>query len=515
MAEAPESRPREGVGPRSLAAGMAVTPNVRLVRPLGAGGMGAVWLADHAGLKTRVVVKFMLGGGEATPSARARFAREAAAAAQVKSPHVVQMLDHGVTEDGIPFIVMEHLEGRDLGAVLDEHGALDPVTAVAIVSQIGKALGKVHAAGLLHRDIKPDNIFVCDNEDEVYVKLLDFGVVKRDAASEAGEEGALDGSTNTGQVVGTPFYMSPEQVTAQKALDARSDLWSLGVVAYEALTGKRPFDGPSFGALAVLIATGVPAAPSSVNPDLPKEVDAWFAKACARDPAARFATARELSDALRAAFGALVPPMSDSGQRSLASSRPRRKAQSDDTNPTSATPSFVNASTLESTPEAKREATAPGLGATGAAVVETRTSQTDGRVSSPARTRTHVVLGGVFALAGAAAVVLLSMSREPRVGAAGSVPSKTASAERERPVERRAPPPPEPSAEPVATSPAAIDAGGATHVTPPTQGRPPASPHPRVVDAGAPSRTPAPSSAPSASARPPLHPPPGHDDPLF
>jgi serine/threonine-protein kinase len=306
----------------TLAAGMQVTPSVRLLSPLGAGGMGAVWLADHTALNTRVVVKFMLGGGiDSSAGARTRFKREAEAASQVKSPHVVQTFDYGVTAEGVPFIVMEHLEGRDLGAEIAARGALDPVMVIAIVTQVAKALSKAHTAGLLHRDIKPDNIFLCqsEGEDDLFVKLLDFGIAK--APVPEGEV-ELDGQTKTGQVVGTPFYMSPEQVTAQKVIDLRSDLWSLGIVAFEAFTGKRPFDGPSFGALAVKIATGEPPRPSDENPDLPKTIDAWFSRACAREPSARFGSARELADALRTAFEGVVslPPMasgamSDSGPR--------------------------------------------------------------------------------------------------------------------------------------------------------------------------------------------------------
>jgi serine/threonine-protein kinase len=284
--------------------------------------MGAVWLADHQGLKTRVVVKFMLDDLGSSTSARSRFSREAAAAAQVKSPHVVQMLDHGVSDDGVPFIVMEHLEGHDLGEEIEKHGALDPAKVVAIVSQVAKALSKVHAAGLLHRDIKPDNIFLVDGEEDTFVKLLDFGIAK--TAHQEGEPTPLDSETKTGQIVGTPFYMSPEQVTASKAIDFKSDLWALGVVAYEALTGKRPYDGPSFGALAVKIATGTPPRPTEANPTLPPSVDAWFAKACAHNADARFGSAKELGDGLRAAFDGIVslpnPPMSgDSGSRSTPS----------------------------------------------------------------------------------------------------------------------------------------------------------------------------------------------------
>src|ERR1700712_2933070 len=121
---------------------MEVTPSVRLVSPLGAGGMGAVWLADHTALNTRVVVKFMLGGLDSSTSARSRFKREAEAASQVKSPHVVQTFDYGLTPEGVPFIVMEHLEGRDLGAEISARGALDPVVVISVVTQIAKALSK-------------------------------------------------------------------------------------------------------------------------------------------------------------------------------------------------------------------------------------------------------------------------------------------------------------------------------------------------------------------------------------
>jgi serine/threonine-protein kinase len=348
----------------TLAAGMEVTPSVRLVSPLGAGGMGAVWLADHTALDTRVVVKFMLGALESSPSARARFKREAAAASQVKSPHVVQTFDYGVTSEGVPFIVMEHLEGRDLGAEILARGALEPATVVVIVAQVAKALAKAHGAGLLHRDIKPDNIFLCqsEGEEELFVKLLDFGIAK---AHVPEGEAELDSQTKTGQVVGTPFYMSPEQMTAQKDIDLRSDLWSLGVVAFEALTGRRPYDGPSFGALAVKIATGEPPRPSDMNPALPPAVDAWFAKACAREPSQRFSSARELAEGLRAAFEGVVSlapmtqAMSDSGPRrrsdaqpgTIPSAPPGPISVDDDARPRN---SFVLASTLEPSASGRR-----------------------------------------------------------------------------------------------------------------------------------------------------------------
>jgi serine/threonine-protein kinase len=285
---------------RELQPGTAVTPSIRLVHRIGAGGMGSVWIAEHLALRTQVVVKFIAIELAASAEAVERFSREAAAAAQVKSPHVVQMLDHGVTTDGIVFIVMELLEGHDLGKHLATRGRLSIAETAEIVSQVCKALARAHERGIVHRDIKPDNIFLCAvGEGETFVKLLDFGIAKGDAR--------LGGSsgTKTGAMVGTPYYMSPEQIVGAKTIDRRTDLWSLGIVAYECVVGARPFNEDVFGALAIRIHSGPLPVPSQVDPALPPAFDHWFARACARDANARFASARELGDALaRVASGA-------------------------------------------------------------------------------------------------------------------------------------------------------------------------------------------------------------------
>src|SRR5262249_4215876 len=161
---------------------------------------------------------------------------EAAAASQVKSPHVVQTFDHGFTADGIPYIVMELLEGRDLGELLEKEGRCSPELVLEIVIQLSRALDRAHERGIVHRDIKPGNISVGDGgRGEVFIKLLDFGIAK------GVEMPTLDSATKTGAMIGSPFYMSPEQVLGSKTVDHRSDLWSVGVVAYEALTGMKPF----------------------------------------------------------------------------------------------------------------------------------------------------------------------------------------------------------------------------------------------------------------------------------
>ena len=288
-----------------LLPGLLVTPTVRLTRPLGAGGMGSVWVADHLALKTEVVVKFMSKELAQSPDAVARFSREAAAASQVKSPHVVQTFDHGVTTDGVPYIVMELLDGTDLARHLEKRGKMLPAEVTAIYTQVAKALGKAHAVGIVHRDLKPDNIFLCAGEgDDLFVKVLDFGIAKGDAR--------LGSGTTTGQVIGTPYYMSPEQIVGSRTIDLRADIWSLGVVAFELLTGKRPFDGETIGALTLAIHGRSPL-PSSVDPSLPPAFDGWFARSCAVSPAVRFASMKDAARALADAVGGASAPLAPLG----------------------------------------------------------------------------------------------------------------------------------------------------------------------------------------------------------
>jgi eukaryotic-like serine/threonine-protein kinase len=280
--------------------------SVRLKRLLGQGGMGSVWIGDHASLETEVAVKFMSAEIATKPEAVARFKREATAAAQLKSPHVVQVLDHGVTPYGVPFIVMELLEGEDVGKRVGRLGQLPVVEVCAIVTQACKALGKAHARGIVHRDIKPDNIFLVDSEGELFVKLLDFGIAKR------AEDAALH-MTGTGTMVGTPYFMSPEQVMSAKDADYRADLWSLAVVAYNALTGRVPFFAETLGALCVAIHSGYHAPVTRDRPELPAALDSWFHRALARDPAARFASAKQMAEEFARASGVAIAPTASLG----------------------------------------------------------------------------------------------------------------------------------------------------------------------------------------------------------
>jgi serine/threonine protein kinase len=300
---------------------MMVTPSVKLVRPLGEGGMGAVWVAEHLALRTQVVVKFIASGLKSNKEAQDRFSREAAAASQVKSPHVVQTFDHGITDQGVPYIVMELLEGRDLGQYLDHEAKMPSDLVVEVMGQLARALDRAHERGIIHRDIKPGNIYLCDagRSGEVFVKLLDFGIAK------GVEQPRIDSGTKTGSMIGSPFYMSPEQILGAKDLDHRSDLWSVGVVCFEMLTGRKPFDAETMGGLAIRIHSEPLPLPTVVNPDLPIAVDAWFARACARDVNARYASAKEMTEELALALGGQMPKSLDLAPRLSTGSSSRKR----------------------------------------------------------------------------------------------------------------------------------------------------------------------------------------------
>jgi serine/threonine-protein kinase len=283
-----------------VSAGAMVTPSIRLVRELGRGGMGSVWLAEHLRLHAQVVVKFMAAEYTHSPEALMRFEREATLAAQAKSPHVVQVFDHGVSQFGLPYIAMELLEVQDLGRRIEKQGSVPPALLANWFSQACRGISRAHTKGIVHRDIKPENIYLCDNDGEVLVKVLDFGIAKADAS--AGFSG-----TQTGVMLGTAYYMSPEQTMGQKDLDHRSDLWSLGVVVYYALTGVRPFEADAIGALVLAITVNPVVPPSVYNRGLSPAIDAWMAKALARPREQRFQSAKEMADAFQQAVGASGP----------------------------------------------------------------------------------------------------------------------------------------------------------------------------------------------------------------
>ncbi len=275
--------------------GVLVAGRYRLVRKLGAGGMGAVWLAHDISLDSACALKLIDDDKAQSEEVRVRFEREARAAAQLRGAHVVDVFDHGEWE-GTLYIAMEYLEGEDLGARLERVGVLDPATTYRIVAHVARALVRAHASGIVHRDLKPENIFLVQGDEEEIAKVLDFGIAKHDAYS------LQDKATRTGSFLGTPFYVSPEQARG-KSTDWRSDLWSLGIIVFQCLTGRPPFESEALGELMGLILYEELPKLTVRNPALPPALDAWWEKAAARDREHRFQSAKELADALGHALG--------------------------------------------------------------------------------------------------------------------------------------------------------------------------------------------------------------------
>jgi serine/threonine-protein kinase len=287
--------------------GRVFADRYRLLAKLGAGGMGSVWRAHDTRLDAEVAIKVIApefaGSGEAV----ARFQREAQAAAAIRSTYVVQILDHGLDGD-TPFIAMELLHGESLAKRLARVGRLEPVVAVRLLGHVARALELAHARGIVHRDMKPDNIFLVEEGKEVIGKVLDFGVAKHDSALAP-----INGlQTPTGMILGSPFYMSPEQANGQR-VDSLSDIWAFAVIACECLAGRRPFSGETLATLFYSICIAPLPVPSAIGP-VPPGFDHWFARAAARDQAARFRTIGEAADALFEICGAAMsePPRASS-----------------------------------------------------------------------------------------------------------------------------------------------------------------------------------------------------------
>jgi serine/threonine-protein kinase len=279
--------------------GTLIADRYRLERLLGKGAMGEVWLAHDVRGSLKVAIKIIRPHFVDSAEVKARFLREAQLTARIPSLYVARTFDHGVTEDGRPFIAMEYLVGASLRDRLVEDYSLSLKETMHLLTNLCLGLEHAHRAGLVHRDLKPENIFLTGNGQDGGVKILDFGVAKA--------IGLLDaplGGTTTGKLLGTPSYMSPEQVQGLKTVDHRTDLWALGVIVFECITGVRPFQDKPVGRLYAQILTGLIQAPSKVAPEalFAPEVDAWMAHALSRDPAARFGSARDLA----AAFAKIV-----------------------------------------------------------------------------------------------------------------------------------------------------------------------------------------------------------------
>jgi serine/threonine-protein kinase len=264
-------------------AGAVVDGKYRLDRMLGEGGMGVVVAATHLDLDQRVAIKFLHQEATSSKEAVERFQREAKVAAKVKSEHVTRVHDVGRVAGNVPYIVMEYLEGIDLGDLIDREGRLSVAEACEIIVQACEALAEVHAAGIVHRDLKPSNLFVTRRADGApCVKLLDFGISKFTVHPD--DSRADPSLTATATIMGSPSYMSPEQLKSTKEVDARTDVWSLGAVLYEALTGKPAFRGETVPQVCAMIASDDPEPPATIRSGLPPELDKAVLACLAKKP---------------------------------------------------------------------------------------------------------------------------------------------------------------------------------------------------------------------------------------
>lgn len=316
-------------GSSASASGEVLADRYRLIRRLGSGGMGAVWEAQHTVVDRRFAIKFLLPQLSESEDARRRFEREARAAGGIESEHVVAVVDYGVAASGEPFIVMEYLRGEDLATLLERETQLALPRAVALVLQAARGIAKAHARGIVHRDVKPKNLFVTRREDGVETcKVLDFGVAKL-AQPTSGI------STKTGDLIGTLEYMAPEQVRGDPNVDARADVYALGCVLYEALAGRRPYLGPEAHVVMYRILEGKLAPLAEVRPGLPREISDIVGRAMQPEASARYDSAAQLVAALAAFTNAGKAAVSGdastlsgapASERSAASSRPRASA---------------------------------------------------------------------------------------------------------------------------------------------------------------------------------------------
>ncbi|MDP8999754.1 MAG: protein kinase [Myxococcota bacterium] len=285
------SRPRLRTIPSLPRVGDIIAGKYELARVIGEGGMGVVYEATHVRLRQRLAIKVLRPEVPEFGEVVARFEREARAAARLQSIHTARVIDVDTLPGGLPYIVLEFLEGRDLDAELAATGPMPVEEAADIVMQVADAMGEAHALGIVHRDLKPSNLFVCriGEHDRRIVKVLDFGISKSES-----EDKRL---TPSHAYFGTPYYAAPEQLRAATAADARSDVWSLGAILFELLTGRTPFVGTPTAVITKVVSDPVPWV-TELRPELPRELARIVMRALQRDPQQRFQSMQELAQAM-------------------------------------------------------------------------------------------------------------------------------------------------------------------------------------------------------------------------
>jgi eukaryotic-like serine/threonine-protein kinase len=279
-----------------LTPGELVAGRYLIDRVLGVGGMGAVFAAADQVSGERVAIKCLLPIFADNKDVKTRFLREGSATMRLKSEHIAQVSSTGALDSGVPYIVMEHLDGRDLRTVVRGSGPLDVSTAAAYVSQVCAALSEAHALGIIHRDLKPANLFLTRRPGgAALIKVLDFGIAKYTSASLLGDQAEM---TKTQAVLGSRAYMSPEQMLRPKDVDARADIWSLGVILYFFVTGKNPFTSDTTEGMIMRIVSGAAEPLQTALPDVPAAFDAIVMRCLSKRREDRFSNVTELARAL-------------------------------------------------------------------------------------------------------------------------------------------------------------------------------------------------------------------------
>jgi len=392
--------------------------NYTLTAKLGEGGMGVVYLAEHPVIGRKVAMKAIHPELSRNPEVVSRFVTEAKSVNQIGNEHIVDIHDFGTTPDGEFYFVMEFLQGEALSDLLKRCAPLDPARALTIAAQVADALGASHQHGIVHRDLKPENIFLINRSHTTdFVKVLDFGLAKL----TQGEEKATH-KTRTGSVMGTPYYMAPEQCEGRANIDHRADIYSLGVILFEMLTAKVPFGGEGYGEIIVKHITAAVPSPRAINPLLPPSIEAIILRALAKPREQRFQTMEEFAQALIAPEGYL-------------SAAPQYAS----TQPIPPTPLMVDSP--GSTPDARADSVVSGrvvfghgaandkLGASSAPMPSTfrhAKGELIGddeayRPAKPRRTKALVALLGVAAAAGLGAYYFTQQQAEPQAPAAAAV----------------------------------------------------------------------------------------------